>query len=295
MRRNAIRTSKEAARPRRPPSRLPHLFGQGGRDRALIALAVNGPMHVRALGRAIGSDSRPVWHMDERLREAGLVVKRDRAGGRKYVAINKRLPVYQELLGLLFALDERWPSTRVEQPTYRWAMWDDDRSMFEDHMERTFQSVVRSRILLYVAAAGTTNMQDMYESLGMGSVSALYAVNHWERERIIRTVRSGRNRVVLLDARFEARCGASRAARKDGPLERDVPQGSRLVVTLMPEGGAGSVRTPLHAAQQKDDGRQAPFDDRESRRNSSLGSWSIDNAGPRRSRYFQRRGHTREM
>ncbi len=48
-------------------------------------------MHVRALARAIGSDSHKTWDMVERLREAGLVVKRDRPGGRKYVALNRGL------------------------------------------------------------------------------------------------------------------------------------------------------------------------------------------------------------
>lgn len=111
-----MRTSKKAARLRRRASRMPYLFGRGGRDRALIALAVNGPMHVRALGRAIGSDSHKAYDMVERLRESGLVVKRDRPGGRKYAALNRDLPVYDEVYALLMALDRSWPAERVEQP-----------------------------------------------------------------------------------------------------------------------------------------------------------------------------------
>jgi hypothetical protein len=34
----------------------------------MIALAINGPKHVRALGRAIGSDSHKTWSMVEVLR-----------------------------------------------------------------------------------------------------------------------------------------------------------------------------------------------------------------------------------
>jgi len=41
MPRNAIRRSKEALRERRPLGQVPHFFGRGGRDRSLIALAVN--------------------------------------------------------------------------------------------------------------------------------------------------------------------------------------------------------------------------------------------------------------
>jgi hypothetical protein len=201
MRRNAIRTSKEAARPRRPPSRLPHLFGQGGRDRALIALAVNGPMHVRALGRAIDSDSRPVWHMVERLIGAGLVVKRARLGGRKYAALNRGLPTYLPLLRLLLALDRHWPAKRVQQPTYRWAMPYDE-VLCDKQLDFIFQSPVRSRTLLFIAAVGVTDMTTLYDSLGLGSVSALYAVNHWERQGVVRSRTDGRHRLVRLDPDF---------------------------------------------------------------------------------------------
>jgi hypothetical protein len=201
MRRNAIRTSKEAARPRRPPSRLPHLFGQGGRDRALIALAVNGPMHVRALGRAIGSDPHKTWDMVERLIDAGLVVKRDRTGGRKYVGLNRGLQSYLPLLRLLLALDRHWPAVRVQQPRQRWAMpYDDD--VPEERLDHVFQSPVRSRTLLFVAALGVTDMRTLYDSLGLGRVSALYAVNHWEREGVVRSRTNGRHRLVRLDPDF---------------------------------------------------------------------------------------------
>ena len=60
--------SKELVRPDRPERRLPQIFGRGSRDRAMIALAINGPMHVLALGRAIGSDSHKTWSMVEVLR-----------------------------------------------------------------------------------------------------------------------------------------------------------------------------------------------------------------------------------
>ena len=181
MRHHAIKESKELLRPRRKPSRRPHLFGRGGRDRALVALAVNGPMHVRELARTIGSDSHKAWNMVERLRESGLVVKRDVPGGRKYAALNRELPTHPPLLRLLLALDERWPSKRVEQPTYRWRM-PYDTTLSPDRLDHIFQSPVRSRTLLFIAAVGLTDMVTLYTTLGLDAVSALYAVNHWERE-----------------------------------------------------------------------------------------------------------------
>jgi hypothetical protein len=169
----------------------------------LIALAVNGPMHVRALARAIGSDSHKTWDMVECLRASGLVVKRDRPGGRKYAALNRDLPVYEEVYALLIALDHFWPAERVEQPRHRWRMPNDD-IVTPRRLDQMFFSPVRSRMLLYVAGVGQTSMQDMYNRLGLGSVSALYAVNHWEREGTIRTSRHHRERLVELDPRLAA-------------------------------------------------------------------------------------------
>lgn len=53
-----------------------------------------------------------------------------------------------------------------------------------------------ARLLLYVAAVEATNMQSMVGVLGMGRVSALYAVNHWEREAVMVTCRRRRQRIV---------------------------------------------------------------------------------------------------
>jgi hypothetical protein len=67
-----------------------------------------------------------------------------------------------------------------------------------------FQSPVRSRILLMVAAVGLSDMVRVYQTLGIGDVSALYAVNHWEREGVIRTRQMGRHRMVALNPGFPA-------------------------------------------------------------------------------------------
>jgi hypothetical protein len=159
-------------------------------------------MTVRELGRAIGSDSHKVWNMVEYLLKTGLVVKRNRPGGRKYVALNRKLPVYRRLERLLLALDHKWRARRISQPMYRWAMWNDAGSITPGRLDLMFFSPVRSRILLYVAAVGTTDMSTMYDLLGIGSVSALYAVNHWEREGILSTKQVGKHRLVSLNQRY---------------------------------------------------------------------------------------------
>lgn len=201
----AIKVSAKVFKKRRGPRKakaLPHLFGRGGRDRALICLAINGPMTVRELGRAIGSDSHKTWNMIEVLKKAGLVVKRERAGGRKYVAINRMLPVYDELMSLLTAMDAHWPARRVEQPRYRWGMWQDGGRITDARLAEMFQSPVRSKTLLFIAAAGLTNLSMIYDYLDLGSVSAMYAVEHWERQGVIRSRTHRKHRLIALDDRF---------------------------------------------------------------------------------------------
>lgn len=182
---------------------MPHLFGRGGRDRVLVCLAANGAMHVRAIARAIGSDSRKTFDMVEQLIKAGLVVKRQHNGGRKYVQIDRRLPVYPSLLKLLLKLDEHWPAKRVDRRVARWYM-PFKGAMATPNVDAVFQSPVRSRVLLFVAAAGLTDMETIRHSTQLGPVSILYAVNHWEREGVLRSDMMGRHRIVKLNQDFEA-------------------------------------------------------------------------------------------
>jgi hypothetical protein len=204
MHRNAIVESKELKRPRRPSRRLPQLFGRGGRDRALIALAANGPMHVRELARIIGSDSSKTFLMVEHLIETGIVVKRDLPGYRKLVALNKNLDwTYYQLRDLLLALDKKWPAKRTGIHVQPREMWHGAVEQLEPkHLDLIFQSPVRSRTLLFIAALGMTNMSVMYNALGIGGVSALYAVNHWEREGVVNSRQDGKNRWVFLNPKF---------------------------------------------------------------------------------------------
>lgn len=77
---------------------------------------------MRELGRATYIDSHKVWDIVERLKISGLVVKREMPCGRKYVSLNRRLPVYRSLSGLLLALDKYLPAERDGLNTARWRM-----------------------------------------------------------------------------------------------------------------------------------------------------------------------------
>jgi hypothetical protein len=179
---------------------LPWVFRRGGCDRVLICLALNGPMTVRELSRAIESDSHKTFDMVERLRKSGLVVKRDHGGGRKYVALNRQLPIYRSLHRLLLALDKHWPAKRINTVA-RWHM-PFDRALTTQRMDNIFQSPARSRILLFISAVGETDMTTMYKLMGLGSVSTMYIVNHWEKQGIVRTRWFKRHRLVRLNPKF---------------------------------------------------------------------------------------------
>lgn len=200
-----ITISPNIGRTKRAPRKaMPWIFGRGGRDRALICLAVNGPMTVRELGRSIGSDSHKTWNMVEVLKTSGLVVKRDRSGGRKYVALNRKLPVYEQLMAFLLAMDKTFPTKRVPQPSYRWGMWQDDGHISPARLDEMFQGAMRSRILLSVAAADVTDMTTIARLLGLNEGTVLYVVDHWERQSVIKTDNVHRHRLVRLNDKFLA-------------------------------------------------------------------------------------------
>jgi biotin operon repressor len=195
------KTSKQTSSVR-ANSHVPHLFGRGGVERVLTCLAVNGPMHVRQIARTIGSDSHKVWNMVESLREINVVVKREQGGGRKYAALNRDLPIYRPLYRLLIAMDKYWPVPRIDRQTARWRMpFNDD--MEQKLFDELFQGQVRSRVLLLIAAIGLTDQKNIYNLLGLGTVSTLYAVNHWERQGVLKSIYVKSSRLVTLNREFE--------------------------------------------------------------------------------------------
>lgn len=192
-------TKAARSKPKRP--KLPWLFGRGGADRALICLAVNGPLTVRELGRATNIESHKAYDIVERLRSRAIVVKRDRPGGRKYVSLNRQLVMYRALLKLLKALDRHWPAKRTQSYIARWHM-PFDPVLSSAHLDRMFQSPVRSRVLLFIAAVGETDLSSIYTMLGLGTTSVWLTVNHWEKQGVIRTRRFKTHRLLSLDPNF---------------------------------------------------------------------------------------------
>jgi predicted transcriptional regulator len=81
-------------------------------------------------------------------------------------------------------------------------MWNDDGAITEERLAEIFYSPIRSKTLLFIAAAGVTNLSTIYDALKLGSVSAMYAIEHWERQGIIRSKTHRKHRLITLDERF---------------------------------------------------------------------------------------------
>lgn len=156
---------------------------------------------MRELGRETKIDSHKIWDIVERLRQRGLVVKRQIPGGRKYVFLNRRLPIYRTLLNLLKALDHHWPTRRYRVYVARWRM-PFDKSLTTERLDYMFQGPVRSRILLFVAAVGETDLTTIYNLLGLSRDSAWLAVNHWQKQSVLRDRRFKTRRLISLDPTF---------------------------------------------------------------------------------------------
>lgn len=165
-----------------------------------MILAVNGPLYVRQIARAIRSDSRKTFDMVEYLRKAGLVDKRDVPGGRKYVRINQKHPCYAELLPLLRAMEGLRPQLRLKVPKTRWYLTGGSVDVAAT-LEFVFQSYPRSTLLLAVAAAGHICLSDVYDLFGLEQVSAWYVADYWQRQGIIKSEYKARMRILSLDER----------------------------------------------------------------------------------------------
>ena len=206
----ALDAHQKSAQPKPPKqpatgataSRMPHLFGRGGRDRVLICLAINGPMHVRHIARTIGSDSHKVWNTIEALRAINVVVKREEDGGRKYAALNRDLPIYRPLCRLLIAMDRYWPVPRAEFRTAPRRMPYHD-TFNPNLLTEMFQGPVRTHVLLLVAAVGAADQKTIGDLLRLAPISGRLALDRWERQGVLHSIRLGNGRFYALDPGFE--------------------------------------------------------------------------------------------
>ncbi|MGA8576047.1 MAG: MarR family transcriptional regulator [Candidatus Cybelea sp.] len=179
---------------------LPILFGKGGRDKLLVCLAVNGPLRVQTLANAIGSHPSSVIEMIQHLEALGLVMT-SRAPGYSYAAINQDLPIRQSLVAVLLALDQRYPAPRRSSQAPQSGEW---KSNPQPILTEIFSSVPRSRVLLFVAARGPSEMAEARRELRCGTAQIRQTVTHWERQGVVKSICAHGRRVIQLNERFHA-------------------------------------------------------------------------------------------
>jgi hypothetical protein len=179
------------------------------RDRLLMMLAASRrPLYVAELSHLLGSDEKKIRKTLAVLIRCGLVV-RDRASrSGRFVALNLAFPAYHELVMLLRALERRWPQPRATKKPVRRA----ERLILSSakalrnagpfggrESDLIFYSRVRTRTLLAITAARSTDVTDLHLTFGEDRRSIWNAVNHWQRERVVRSVTVGRRRALEID------------------------------------------------------------------------------------------------
>ncbi|HEX3464254.1 MAG TPA: hypothetical protein VHS78_09440 [Candidatus Elarobacter sp.] len=185
-----------------------------------MTLAVNDrPLYVTELAAMLDT-----WHskVDQALvplEAAGIVASRLHNPSLRWVGLNTAFPAYTQALRLLRSLEESWPQRRAEKPRRRAerlalsplratpgrkaSLPSSDR-LEAAQTDKLFYSVPGSRALLAIAAMGQTDVTDLYQTVGLGRKSVWNIANRWQREGLIRSVRSGRRRVLELDPDFPA-------------------------------------------------------------------------------------------
>ena len=210
--------------------RLPHVFARGLRERILMTLATTRPLYVQELATAVGSDARKVRANLEILERQGIVVRASPTGGAgRFVALRRDNPFYRPLLSLLTRMESAYPQNGVEPKPSRTAerirLGDFEKSkrrgttLIDD--ADLFQSRIRTRVLLAIAACGETDAVDLTSILIEDDRSIWNVVNHWEREGIVRSEARGRRRVLSLSDEW---CAAPELRRLLQAMIRIRPQ-----------------------------------------------------------------------
>ncbi|HEV2738711.1 MAG TPA: hypothetical protein VGU66_09045 [Candidatus Elarobacter sp.] len=195
-----------------------------------MTLAVNDrPLYITELVQMLGT-----WHskVDQTLvplEAVGIVTSRFHTPSLRWVALNTAFPAYREGLRLFRRLEESWPQQRAGKPRRRGertalsqlrrtpgrrATLPSSGRLAAAQTDRLFYSKPGSRALLAIAAMGQTDVVDLHETVGMDRRSAWNVANRWQREGIIRSVRSGRRRVLELDPAYPAALELRRFLRR---------------------------------------------------------------------------------
>jgi DNA-binding Lrp family transcriptional regulator len=206
------RARTELAVPQKPPGQVPHIFGRGVRDRLLMTLAVNArPLYVSELARLLSCAPSKMRKTVKVLEATNIISSKFVSPSLRFIGLNRDFPGYLRLVRFLRVLETHYPQERVGKPkrtaerlALRGLNLSGNGCLAVTDIDRLFYSSVRTRTLLTVVAVGDTDVRDIQTTVGLDHRSIWNAVNHWQREGIIRSVVRGRRRALELDPRFPA-------------------------------------------------------------------------------------------
>ena len=182
----------------KPVLPMPSLFDSPERTLLLAMLFANGPMTVREMARARDVNSSSTFRTTDRLLRSGLVVKRKREGGRKYVALNRAHVAFQELKALLETLASHYGTPLIEQARYRHGFpleRDPAPPLVERHM---FGSALRSRMLVLLGSLEGADATQLSRLLAERLESVHYAAHALRRAGILTSTQVGGRQIFHL-------------------------------------------------------------------------------------------------
>ena len=168
------------------------LFGSGARTEILALLAKHGPLTVREVARLRDVDSSWTFRAVEKMLESAIIVKRDRAGGRKFVALNRAHPAYDELVALLLVVANDIGLAEFEQARYRHGLPLARSEPPDVDAAPALGSPLRARILVMLALMVEADPTQLAKLTGENRLSVYYACHALhEREKILRCRKQG--------------------------------------------------------------------------------------------------------
>jgi DNA-binding MarR family transcriptional regulator len=193
---------KSKARTRKKLRAMPPLFDTSGRTTILTMLAANGPMTVREIARARHVDSSTTYRTVDRLLRCGLVVKRSRAGGRKYVSLDRSHVAASELKTLFDLLARVYGVPLIEQPSYRHGLPHDRDPSPPITEDRMFGSRARSRMLIFLSLVGEADETQLARVLAEKLNSVHYAIHALQKKKIVSSRKVGIRHVFALNLSY---------------------------------------------------------------------------------------------
>jgi DNA-binding MarR family transcriptional regulator len=205
------------------------LFGRGVREAVAACLAVNGAMHQADIAHVLAIAPTGVARALQWLRACGVASAVPDRLRKVYVNLDPAFPAAAELRALLLALDRAAPVPRVERPLRRRAPRPGGPTGGDP--DRLFVTVLASRILGFVAAAGEADIAETAAALVADETAVRQTVFRLERVGVLAGRRAWKRHLVTLNPAFplhaELRAVLARlerVRRENAPLAADTPR-----------------------------------------------------------------------